>query len=137
MEDVKEKRCPFRVFREKTLFKYSGAEATTEKFEDCLGEKCAAYYRGGCMRLTPPALVVNGEGFTDAVIDRLCEYTRNEPLMVATGAEPSVEVVQNGTPKKDCSNCAIVFGEPCKHCTTSDKPGAVPSHWEPKEEVPW
>lgn len=138
MEDVKEKRCPFRVCKVEHPAVLRGQGATvTEEFYDCMGKECAAYYNGGCMRLIPPALVVNGEGFTDADIEKLREDMRNAPLMAAPSTEPSVEVVQNGTPKKDCSNCAVVSGEPCEHCTVSNEPGAVPSHWEPKEEVPW
>ena len=77
MGDVKEKCCPFLVFREKTHFKYSQAEVTTEKFHDCMGEKCAAYYQGGCLRLVPPAIVV-GDGVVSASdVKKLREEMRN------------------------------------------------------------
>lgn len=87
MADVKEKCCPFRVFREKTHFKYSQGEATTEKFYDCLGEKCAAYYTGVCMRLMPPALVIGDSpirmraDLADADIKKLREELSKAPIM--------------------------------------------------------
>ena len=104
MVDVKNKLCPFRVFREKTHFKYSEADATTEKFYDCLGEKCAAYYQGGCQRLVPPALVIGDsplrwrEDLTDAEIEKMLEELKKAPLMAMPSTEPSVEFVQNWIP---------------------------------------
>ena len=92
MDDVKEKRCPFRVFREKTSFKYSGAEATTEKFEPCIGEECAAYYLGGCIRLPPPYLLANGE-ISEADLEKLLEEMRNTPIMVLSSEEAKKEEI--------------------------------------------
>ena len=78
MGDVKEKRCPFLVHREKTSFKYSCAEVTTEQFNPCIGEKCAAYCRGTCIRLPLPFLVADRE-MTDEEFRELADYIRDSP----------------------------------------------------------
>ena len=64
MEDVKEKACPFRVHSVQHMPMLRGnGPSTTQEFYPCMGEGCAAYYRGMCMRLSPPAMVI--DDFTD------------------------------------------------------------------------
>ncbi len=56
MKDVKEKRCPFRVCKvERPQMLRGNGTTWTEEFCFCMGEECAAYYPGGCLRLQPPA----------------------------------------------------------------------------------
>lgn len=119
MADVKEKCCPFRVFREKTHFHHSQGEATTEKFYDCLGEKCAAYYKGGCLRLIPPALVIDDGTMSLDDAQKLQEELRNAQIMPAPSAEPpSVKKAKEyvGFNSHDCEArykcpyCGYLFG---------------------------
>lgn len=133
MADVKEKLCPFRVFREKTHFQYSQGEATTEKFYDCLGEKCAAYYKGGCLRLIPPALLIDDGNMSLADAEKLQEEMRNA-LVAPAPVEPP-------EPWPSCSTCANQETKAgCKDCVlnadnrrTKETLGL---NWVPKE-VPW
>lgn len=134
MEDVKNKRCPFRVCKieHPPILRGQGA-AVTEEFYNCMGEECAAYYKGGCMRLIPPVLEIDAKEISYADLEKLWEEMRNAPIMAAPGSAPSVCVVQEKAPVRDCSNCAVIFGEPCVKCVRSDEPGTTPSNWEPME----
>ena len=94
MEDVKNKRCPFRVCTVERPPMLRGTGTTViQEFYNCMGEECAAYYAGGCMRLIPQAQVVNGEGVTYADMEKLRNYMRNAQSVAAPGA--------------DCHNCTI------------------------------
>ena len=57
MADVKDKACPFRVHRVDVTPSLTGIKLfCSEEFAPCMGEGCAAYYRGACLRLMPPIM---------------------------------------------------------------------------------
>ena len=81
MDDVKEKRCPFRVLKAEHPAMLRGHGSTvTEEFYQCMGEECAAYYRGICLRLQPPFSVADRE-MTDEERQQILEYIRNSPVV--------------------------------------------------------
>ena len=96
MEDVKEKRCPFRVCKVEHPALLRGRGATvTEEFYYCMGKECAAYCEGGCLRLVPHALEIGNSplgmrvDLTDAEIENLREEMRNAPpTLVHPGEVP-------------------------------------------------
>ncbi len=46
------KACPFRIFREEHLpITIGSGRSYTELFHPCMGEKCAAFHVGVCLRL--------------------------------------------------------------------------------------
>lgn len=92
MADVKEKLCPFRVFRKKTHFKHSQGETTTEKFYDCLREKCAAYYKGGCLRLPPPEYTMRANLTDQELLQLKNDLLCGGQIMPYNPEQESVEV---------------------------------------------
>lgn len=57
MADAKDKACPFRVHSVQHMPMLRGnGPSTTQEFYPCMGEGCAAYYQGACLRLMPPIM---------------------------------------------------------------------------------
>ncbi len=96
MEDVKEKHCPFRTYRIKDPGFLGYA---SEGFHRCMGEKCAAYYKGGCLRLGFPALMIGDSplrmraDLTDAEIEKLREEMSKSANHSYNLEQESVEVI--------------------------------------------
>ena len=70
MADVKDKACPFRVrtvYRD-TVIRGRGP-STAQEFHPCLGEGCAAYYQGACLRLLPPMMAYDPKEFPVVCVD--------------------------------------------------------------------
>lgn len=140
MEDVKQKFCPFLVIREnKAEFMRVLGLAFTENFQLCKGKDCAAYYRGGCLRLVPPALVIGDSplrmrtDLTDADIEKLCEELKNAPIMPGP--------VEQEEPQPRCSNCRNYETKAgCADCVLNtenrSRKETMALNWVPKE-VPW
>lgn len=135
MEDVKQKFCPFLVIREyRSEFRRVLGIPFVENFQLCKGKECAAYYRGGCLRLVPPALVIDGNNISDADIEKLREELK-APIMPAP--------VEPEGPHTTCSNCGYYENKAgCADCIYNAanrfRKETMPSNWVPKPgEVPW
>lgn len=142
MEDVKEKRCPFRVCQvERPPMLRGNGTTVIQEFYHCMGEECAAYYRGGCLRLVPPALVIGDSplrmraDLTDEEVEKLREELRKAPIMPAP--------VEPEEPQPSCANCGYYENKAgCKDCIYNPanrfRKETMPSNWVPKSgEVPW
>lgn len=127
MADVKEKACPFRVRRvlRQTTLGGPGSEYVDE-FLPCDGEDCAAYCQGACLRLLPPALVIDND-FSDDDLKEIRERMMDGGIHIELDRTP--EIWQN------CSNCANSGTKTvCHNCIQSmDRDGqatSIPSNWE-------
>lgn len=48
------KACPFRVYHQEHLpITIGSGSSSTEQFYPCMGEECAAYHVGVCLKLVP------------------------------------------------------------------------------------
>lgn len=56
-DDGNFKACPFRIFHQEHMAITIGSSGSggsyTEKFYPCIGQECAAYHVGVCLRLIP------------------------------------------------------------------------------------
>ena len=130
MEDVKGKCCPFLVRRieHPPVLKGHGT-IVVDEFLPCHGKDCAAYYRGGCLRLVPPALVI-GEDLTDKDLEKLREELKNAPIMLGP--------VEPEEPQPRCSNCGnYETKDGCADCVLNaenrSRKETMALNWVPKE----
>lgn len=83
MEDVKDKACPFRVHSVQHMPMLRGnGPSTTQEFYPCMGDGCAAYSQGACLRLSPPALVID-DGISNDDLKEIQEHIRNSEIHFA------------------------------------------------------
>ena len=87
-------KCPFRVCKVEHPPMLRGHGPTiTEEFYACLGEECAAFYDGICLRLNPPEYTINKR-----LTDKELQALKNEMLsagqiMVASADPADVQII--------------------------------------------
>lgn len=91
-------KCPFRIYGDKTDFIHAHTSHIRENFPDCLGEECAAFYDGICLRLNPPEYIIN-KRLTDKELQTLeNELLSAGQIMPYNPGRESVEIAPQWIP---------------------------------------
>lgn len=102
MENKPVKKCPFRVCKieHPPMLRGSGT-IFTDEFYDCIGEACAAYYPGGCLRLGPAAITLNTTDYGPEEWRKLGDMLNEGHIMACPAEESSVEIIPAWIPVTD------------------------------------